>query len=176
MNLIGDSIYPCNKASHYKGKPAPEIIRFWSKALIGGDDCWIWLGATGPKGYGEFKPTGSRVITAHSWIATNFHKWPKRNHKTLVVDHICRNTSCVRPSHLRLVTQHENVLNGTWALKTHCPQGHPYSEDNLDKSYKASRVCKTCKYAHTRQYALARRLRQKNPGLKPATEVKPRAQ
>lgn len=158
MNLQGDSLYPCDSKGGYKGKiGTPELIRFWSKTLIGEDGCWLWIGALHPKGYGGFKPSGGRPIFAHSWVATNFHKWPKRNHKTRVVDHICRNTSCVRPSHLRLVTAHDNAMNGKWALTTHCPQGHAYSPENLVTCELPRRVCRPCKNARLQLYSVKRR-------------------
>lgn len=73
-------------------------------------------------------------------------------------DHLCKNTACVNPWHGEIVTPRENSLRsgGTGALnreKTHCPQGHPLSGDNLRfASGGKGRVCKTCRAASNRLY------------------------
>lgn len=38
------------------------------------------------------------------------------------------------------------------SLKTHCPQGHPYSVENTVFNSKGGRVCKTCKYERHRRW------------------------
>lgn len=42
-------------------------------------------------------------------------------------------------------------------LKTHCPQGHPYSGENLYIASGGRRVCRTCQRHHGRRYYLARK-------------------
>lgn len=70
----------------------------------------------------------------------------------MVIDHLCRNTLCVNPTHLEAVTQQLNVLRGEGGAalnmkKTHCPQGHPLSGSNLTKSglSQGRRACRICK-------------------------------
>lgn len=92
-----------------------DAARFWSHVDRGaGDDCWIWTGSTssprrGP-GYGTFR-LGNRTCTAHivSYRWENGEDSIPDGH---VLDHLCRNTHCVRPSHLEPVTQAENVHRG----------------------------------------------------------------
>ena len=37
---------------------------------------------------------------------------------------------------------------------THCPQGHPYSGENLQQTSAQRRVCRTCQREHSRNYRL----------------------
>jgi hypothetical protein len=70
------------------------------------------------------------------------------------VDHLCRNRGCVRPDHLEAIPRKENVSQ--WNLsKTHCKNGHEYSEANTYR-YRGERQCKIC-----RAGALARAYRKK---------------
>lgn len=96
-------------AQAQKGQPLRPIYRtpegrFWSKVRKTGT-CWVWEGSKSQRGYGSFYFQG-KVRTAHrvSWEFANGKIDPD-----LVLDHICHNTSCVRPSHLRPVTQGENM-------------------------------------------------------------------
>lgn len=74
--------------------------------------------------------------------------------KNLVIDHLCKNPSCVNPDHLEAVTNRENILRGISpaainSKKTHCPKGHKLSGDNV-YIYRNSRWCKKCrKYTQT---------------------------
>lgn len=65
-------------------------------------------------------------------------------------------------TNLRWGTRSENlrdsVRHGThhWAAKTHCPQGHPYDDENTYKTSAGRRMCRTC----LRERDLARRARK----------------
>lgn len=87
-----------------------------------------------------------------------------------VIDHLCRNPSCVNPDHLEVVTQRENILRGIGpsaihARKTHCPRGHPYSGDNLYISPNRQRRCRTCQ----RQCQIKRRKKKNEAQLETKT-------
>lgn len=73
---------------------------------------------------------------------------------------VCRNRICVRPDHLEPVTRRENVRRGigpaaVHARKTHCPQGHPYSEANT--YHFATGTRRRCKICAIRQAAEGKR-------------------
>ncbi|WP_396021799.1 HNH endonuclease signature motif containing protein [Bacillus cereus group sp. BfR-BA-01522] len=68
----------------------------------------------------------------------------------MVIDHLCRNRKCVNPLHLEQVTQRINLLRGEGmsaenVKKTHCPQGHEYTEENTYISKAGSRYCRKCR-------------------------------
>lgn len=72
----------------------------------------------------------------------------------MVIDHMCRNRNCCNPEHLEAVTSGENSRRGLTGSKnknkTHCPQGHPYSEKNTALDSKGHRHCKICMYNHNK--------------------------
>lgn len=45
------------------------------------------------------------------------------------IDHTCSNPPCVNPAHLEAVTHEENVRRAV-ERKTHCVNGHEYTEAN----------------------------------------------
>lgn len=78
--------------------------RFWSKVRKT-EACWEWTGSKWRRGYGSFYFKGkARAAHRVSWEFSHGHL-----PDDLVLDHVCHNTSCVRPDHLRPVTQGENM-------------------------------------------------------------------
>lgn len=104
--------------------------------------CWLWKKSCGSHGYGQTWD-GSRVVLAHrvAWVLSNRQQIPK----DMTIDHICRNRKCCNPHHLRLLTNKENAQANGNSIKTHCPKGHEYTEENtyIQPSNK-SRRCKEC--------------------------------
>jgi hypothetical protein len=125
--------------------------RFWEKvnkrAKLG---CWEWTGGT-KSGYGRFViMRGKRGFpyAAHR-VAYEMCIGPIPDGLTL--DHLCRNTLCVNPSHLEPVTNGENVLRGFGGSginkrKTHCLRGHALTEDNIYRppGRPHTRQCRRC--------------------------------
>lgn len=106
--------------------------------------CWIWTNAQQGGGYGKAKFQGKQS-TAHrlSYIA---FEGPIAS--GLCLDHICRNRLCVNPLHLEPVTQVENRRRGLQMSlrvdKTHCINGHPYTDGNTYKDRKGVNRCMEC--------------------------------
>ena len=92
-----------------------EVTRFWrsvDRPPFAGS-CWTWTGhaITGGSGalYGEFRPSraGRTLhVKAHRLAFYLTRGWFPEHFD---VDHVCRNTLCVRPDHLEPVPHAENV-------------------------------------------------------------------
>lgn len=112
--------------------------------------CWPWLGYTNPGGYGMYGLGGQRL--AHR---ISYEMFVGSIPEGLVIDHLCRNRSCVNPAHLEPCGRGENVLRSPItmpyvnAAKTHCPRGHEYSLENTYHLVRPDgtnrRDCRTCK-------------------------------
>jgi hypothetical protein len=77
--------------------------------------CWHWIGTISPEGYGRFWLGNVRAF-AHRWAYEYFVlKIPQG----LVIDHLCRNHSCVNPAHMEVVTNRENIARGISPFAAH---------------------------------------------------------
>lgn len=77
------------------------------------ETCWVWHGQLWPNGYGYFKIAGTAVAAHRVAYAFRHATIPD----DLVLDHLCRNRACVRPSHLQPVTPEENIRRGAVSRK-----------------------------------------------------------
>lgn len=127
------------------------------------DDCWIWIGNRNDKGYG--------LMTCRYFHGLA-HRFSYQHHKGpipegLTVHHECHvlarcsrgiycpHRRCVNPKHLGLLTSQENLAlrqdgNRIHGHKTQCPQGHPYSGDNLRIGTQGEYKCRLCQAAHSK--------------------------
>jgi len=61
------------------------------------------------------------------------------------LDHLCRNTKCVNPEHLEIVTRQVNIDRGYGCKREFCKRGHPFSGENLYiRPDGKGRGCKAC--------------------------------
>ena len=139
-----------NPEAFWPNRMSPEE-RFWSKVDKNGPNgCWVWTGCT-RKGYGRFK-VGEKTVDAHR-LSLEWHRGTPlpiyEPGKSLEVDHLCRNPSCVNPAHLELVTHRTNNLrsgnvSGQNARKTHCIRGHEFTPENTKPHPNGGRCCIAC--------------------------------
>lgn len=135
-------------------KPVPAFTpaiqaRFWTYVDVDPDGCWLWTGWLKSGGYGGWCAGGLK-FSAHR-VAYEWTVGPIP--EGLDLDHLCRVRNCVNPAHLEPVTRQENLLRGSRSGKTHCPQGHPYTEDNIYRDA-GGRKCRICVKARVRRWKL----------------------
>lgn len=118
--------------------------RFWSKVMKSENPsgCWFWTGFVNDDGYGWFHRGKRDGVRYGGSVFAVVGKIPDG----LTLDHLCRNRSCVNPSHLEPVDGRENTLRGFGpsaenARKPSCPKcGGQYSVVR-----ESARCCRSCK-------------------------------
>lgn len=151
--------------------------RLWSKVNKSGPvpnfrpalgSCWIWTASLDPNGYGQFAVDATKasnsVRRAHRVV---YEVVVGPVSEDLDLDHLCRVRACVNPSHLEPVSRRVNILRGftlpaRQVMFTHCPQGHPYDEQNT-YWYGNNRKCRKCRYQAGVRAAAKRRLAVQSP-------------
>lgn len=91
------------------GRPKkPLEQRFWAKVNIIDDDdsCWEWLASYFDNGYGRFGNSSYIEVKASRWA---WHLTYGPIPDGMQVLHKCDNKKCVRPSHLFLGTNQDNM-------------------------------------------------------------------
>jgi HNH endonuclease len=126
-----------------------EAERFWSK--VGECNrwpwfCWEWQAGCFDNGYGAFW-LRRKLWKAHrvAWLI-QFGEIPD----DLKVLHKCDNPRCVRPSHLFLGTDADNMHDRDrkgrhgWSKRARCAYGHEYTPQNT-VWVRGHRLCRKCR-------------------------------
>lgn len=117
--------------------------------------CWLWLGATDRRGYGQIRVRNKLRVATHVALELAGESVPSG----MFACHHCDNPACVNPAHLFIGTQLENIRDciakgrktappiakkGQGA-KTHCKRGHPLATGNLYFDRNGKRSCIQCR-------------------------------
>ena len=92
--------------------------RFWGRVEVkGADDCWEWQGLLKQGGlntfYGQMKVGGKNQYAHRVSYTLAYGPIPPQ----LVVRHMCHNSACCNPKHLRLGTHFDNMRDKTRAKR-----------------------------------------------------------
>ena len=138
-----------------------RVLAFWAKVNKNGpvpphhpemSNCWIWEGARNHRNYGTFcfpEPGRQKFLKAHRvahFLCSGL--WPAG-----VIDHLCHVTLCVRPDHLRDVSQRVNCNNRARRI---CIRGHPLEDPNLYYYTSHGHQKKRCLECHKAEAAKAK--------------------
>jgi len=152
------------------------LTRIFSKIEVSkinfykGVPCWEWTAYINKRtGYGTVKCSG-RNQPAHRAIYQIFVDVIPVH---LESDHLCRNRKCVNPVHIEPVTPLENQLRGISivghnARKTHCSQGHEFTNESTLRYAKGGTVrnCRQCWLKSNASYRERQRTKKElNKGL-----------
>lgn len=143
-----------------------DYRKFWSsvKKTRG---CWNWRHIKKPNQYGSFYTKGISYRAHRISVVLSGRDIPE----FMVVDHMCRNRSCVNPKHLRVVTSKINILAGVGvsaqnARKTHCRNGHKFLKENtygikLNTTTGIGRDCRICRAMSSAKLETRRKIMRK---------------
>ncbi len=116
------------------------LERFWSK-VIKTDTCWEWQGKPDIGGYGIFVIRSYERIRAHRFSWELYNRCPVPD--GMFVCHHCDNPRCVRPDHLFIGTNQDNLRDASVKGRlprqvgkgnlTHCKRGHPFTSENTSR-------------------------------------------
>lgn len=154
---------PAPAAAQPQALTPPQLPNHLLRYSLDADSgCWLWDGHRDRKGYGRLYYRG-RSYTAHRAVYLRLVGPIPTGH---VLDHICRNTSCVRPDHLEPVTTQVNIARGHTPtserararLAGSCVNGHVIALVGVHKQGRGF-TCAGCGRDRVRRYKARKRSR-----------------
>ena len=138
------------------------IARFEAKVEVMPNGCWNWIGSRHSQGYGFFWYMG-RTMRAHRFAYEYYNNTVIPS--GLVSDHLCKNTRCVNPAHIEIITPRLNSqrTNPTkhmierQANRTHCANGHPFTIESTYIYPNGKHIhCRICQREAKRRFLVRR--------------------
>ena len=104
------------------------LDRFWERVKKT-DGCWLWVGYLNIRGKGVVYLNGKSIYASRFSYLIHKGEFPKK----LYVCHTCDNPKCVRPDHLFLGTQVDNMLDMKLKGRANKPKGTLNGRAKLDE-------------------------------------------
>lgn len=86
---------------------SPDHVERFHQKYTRSEGCWTWNAALDGRGYGTMIAFTKRLLAHRVAYALANNEQPGDK----LVDHICHNSACVNPEHLRLVDHKQNGEN-----------------------------------------------------------------
>ena len=91
----------------------PAFLERYAERIAVVGDCYVWTDGSNGNGYRRICIDGRMFYVHRLSFVDAYGEIPDG----MVVDHICYNTSCVNPRHLRLATRQQNIANKSGLAK-----------------------------------------------------------
>lgn len=125
------------------------LLEYLASRVLVGDGCWEWQGGKTTEGYGQVMGLDRKRVYAHRLM---YELMVNDIPEGLHIDHLCKNTSCVRPAHLEPVLPAENLRRSTaiegWKRRCAeleaCKNGHPWTPETTYVTKANKRACRIC--------------------------------
>lgn len=123
-------------------------------AIDQNNGCWVWQRRRFPNGYGCLKLNGRNHIVSRVMFVLTYGKLPPGRY----AHHKCANKSCCNPRHLEALSPYEHVERSPKFLgfvnrhKSHCVNGHEFSEENTYIDSRGGRHCRKCRVIRNIQW------------------------
>jgi len=128
--------------------------RFKKNVLVGEAGCWTWSLYIDKRGYGRLTHNRKPGYQAHR-LAYELFVGPIP--EGFFIDHLCWNTACCNPQHLRVLTPSESSKRQRSAEKKECINGHAYTTENTYLRPSGQRDCRECIRQRVRAYSRRRK-------------------
>lgn len=137
---------------------AKQLDSFWSNIKQVNTGCWEWQASIRKDGYAMHRIAKSLVLVHRIMFVISNGRLP-----SYLVRHTCDNPKCVNPDHLIEGYDQDNIddkyLHGKGLkknTKTHCINGHEFTDSTSYISPRGIRSCRICMSASNRASYLKR--------------------
>ena len=132
--------------------------RFREKIFEQQNGCWLWTACrTGHYGWVMFRSKGFVAHRAvYILLKGEIEKGIELHHK--IPEGVCTSKLCVNPDHVEKTARRDHIdsMPSVNRRKTHCPNGHEYTQDNTRlqklKTGTIVRSCKRCTYIRNKHH------------------------